>query len=114
MLSTGTKSDVCTARLSSALAVREETGSLQKRHTGWPFLQRWEIAYASRDIPCRQADFEVSAQVGVLAVHCCAWLRLTMLQDKFFTQLRNSADGFNVIADFFGRGILNSPAAASH
>ncbi|CAL5228225.1 g11315 [Coccomyxa viridis] len=34
-------------------------------------------------------------------------------QDKFFTQLRNSADGFNVIADFFGRGILNSPAATS-
>ena len=36
------------------------------------------------------------------------------LQDKFFTQLRNSADGFNVIADFFGRGILNAPAATSH
>ncbi|CAK0785749.1 hypothetical protein CVIRNUC_008960 [Coccomyxa viridis] len=35
-------------------------------------------------------------------------------QDKFFTQLRNSADGFNVIADFFGRGILNNPAAATH
>ena len=38
---------------------------------------------------------------------------LVPLQDKFFTQLRNSADGFNVIADFFGRGILNSPAATS-
>ncbi|KAK9806296.1 hypothetical protein WJX72_009074 [[Myrmecia] bisecta] len=29
-------------------------------------------------------------------------------QDKFFTQLKNSADGFNVIAEFFGRGILNA------
>ena len=28
-------------------------------------------------------------------------------QDKFFTQLRNSADGFGVVADFFGRGLLN-------
>ncbi len=29
-------------------------------------------------------------------------------QDKFFTQLKNSTDGFNVIAEFFGRGILNN------
>eukprot|EP00891_Asterochloris_glomerata_P006754 jgi/Astpho2/6754/e_gw1.00102.4.1_t len=28
-------------------------------------------------------------------------------QDKFFTQLRASPHGFNVIADFFSRGILN-------
>eukprot|EP00873_Tetraselmis_striata_P041163 jgi/Tetstr1/461427/TSEL_006537.t2 len=32
-------------------------------------------------------------------------------QDKFFTQLKNSADGFSVVAEFFGRGILN---AVSH
>lgn len=38
-----------------------------------------------------------------------ALLRLPMpaLQDKFFTQLRASPHGFNVIADFFSRGILN-------
>lgn len=29
-------------------------------------------------------------------------------QDKFFTQLKNSTDGFSVVAEFFGRGILNS------
>ena len=34
-----------------------------------------------------------------------------VLQDKFFTQLRNSADGFNVIAEFFGRGLLNNAHA---
>jgi hypothetical protein len=34
------------------------------------------------------------------------WVNL--LQDKFFSQLRNSADGFGVIADFFGRGLLNN------
>ncbi len=27
-------------------------------------------------------------------------------QDKFFTQLHNSADGFAVVADFFGRGLM--------
>jgi hypothetical protein len=35
------------------------------------------------------------------------------VQDKFFTQLRSSADGFAVIAEFFGRGILNQAAASS-
>ncbi|BDA46644.1 Vacuolar protein sorting-associated protein 11 homolog [Coccomyxa sp. Obi] len=34
-------------------------------------------------------------------------------QDKFFTQLKNSADGFNVIAEFFGRGILNNTSSSS-
>uniref|UniRef100_A0A061SPT2 Vacuolar protein sorting-associated protein 11 n=1 Tax=Tetraselmis sp. GSL018 TaxID=582737 RepID=A0A061SPT2_9CHLO len=34
-----------------------------------------------------------------------------MEQDKFFTQLKNSADGFNVVAEFFGRGLISS---ASH
>jgi Vacuolar protein sorting protein 11 C terminal len=28
-------------------------------------------------------------------------------QDKFFTQLRSSPDGFGVVAEFFGRGMLN-------
>mmetsp|Transcript_24 Transcript_24/g.67 ORF Transcript_24/g.67 Transcript_24/m.67 type:complete len:963 (-) Transcript_24:145-3033(-) len=32
-------------------------------------------------------------------------------QDKFFTALRSSADGFSVIAEFFGRGLVS---AASH
>lgn len=30
------------------------------------------------------------------------------VQDKFFSQLKSSADGFNVIAEFFGRGLLNN------
>ena len=34
-------------------------------------------------------------------------------QDKFFTQLKNSADGFNVIAEFFGRGILNNTSSST-
>ena len=34
-------------------------------------------------------------------------LPMPVLQDKFFTQLRASPHGFNVIADFFSRGILN-------
>lgn len=40
-------------------------------------------------------------------------IELFVVQDKFFTQLKNSADGFNVIAEFFGRGILNKTSAAS-
>jgi hypothetical protein len=47
-----------------------------------------------------------------LAARCAAQLTLCAVfwvgQDKFFTQLKNSADGFNVIAEFFGRGILNT------
>ena len=38
---------------------------------------------------------------------CCTVLFMPVLQDKFFTQLRASPHGFNVIADFFSRGILN-------
>ena len=34
------------------------------------------------------------------------------LQDKFFSQLRSSADGFSVIADFFGRGLLNNSSVS--
>jgi len=34
-------------------------------------------------------------------------------QDKFFTQLKNSADGFSVIAEFFGRGLLNNTSASA-
>jgi hypothetical protein len=29
-------------------------------------------------------------------------------QDKFFTQLKSTPDAFNVIAEYFGRGILNA------
>lgn len=29
-------------------------------------------------------------------------------QDRFFTQLHNSADGFSVVADFFGRGLMGA------
>ena len=35
------------------------------------------------------------------------------LQDKFFTQLKSSADGFSVVAEFFGRGLLNTSATSS-
>ena len=28
--------------------------------------------------------------------------------DKFFTQLQHSADGFAVVADYFGRGLMNN------
>ena len=35
------------------------------------------------------------------------------VQDKFFTQLKNSADGFNVIAEFFGTGLLNASTAST-
>ncbi len=39
---------------------------------------------------------------------------LVMRQDKFFTQLKSSSDGFNVIAEFFGRGLLNNTSASAH
>ena len=47
--------------------------------------------------------------LSTLKACSAAQLRLPMpvLQDKFFTQLRASPHGFNVIADFFSRGILN-------
>ena len=56
---------------------------------------------------CKLCKTRIDADKGVECGVCST-------QDKFFTQLRNSADGFNVIADFFGRGILNNPAAATH
>lgn len=34
-------------------------------------------------------------------------------QDKFFTQLKSSADGFSVVAEFFGRGLLNASTHTS-
>lgn len=34
-------------------------------------------------------------------------------QDKFFTQLHNSADGFGIVADFFGRGLLNNTSVTT-
>ena len=34
------------------------------------------------------------------------------MQDRFFNQLKSSADGFNVIAEFFGRGLLNNATRA--
>jgi len=35
-------------------------------------------------------------------------------QDRFFTELRESGDGFSVIADHFGRGVMNiTPATAA-
>lgn len=53
--------------------------------------------------------------LGLLLSACLSWLMEAHVhvQDKFFTQLRSSADGFAVIAEFFGRGILNSTASAS-
>ena len=83
-------------------------------------FQGKQVATVSQDIPTRQANSEALAQTGIQLMHltkqCLAGIDndLIPLQDKFFTQLRNSADGFNVIADFFGRGILNSPAATSN
>jgi hypothetical protein len=33
-------------------------------------------------------------------------------QDRFFTELREAADGFSVVAEHFGRGLMNMTAAA--
>lgn len=35
------------------------------------------------------------------------------LQDKFFAQLKSSANGFSVIADFFGRGLLDAASIST-
>lgn len=32
--------------------------------------------------------------------------------DQFFKQLENASDGFNVVSEYFGRGIFNAPAGA--
>ena len=34
-------------------------------------------------------------------------------QDRFFTELREHGDGFTVVAEHFGRGIMNLTAAAT-
>ncbi len=34
------------------------------------------------------------------------------LQDRFFTELRESSDGFSVVAEHFGRGLMNMTAAS--
>lgn len=36
-----------------------------------------------------------------------------ILQGKFFTQLRHSADGFGVVSEFFGRGIMNNTSVTT-
>jgi hypothetical protein len=33
-------------------------------------------------------------------------------QDRFFTELRETSDGFSVVAEHFGRGLMNMTAAA--
>lgn len=38
---------------------------------------------------------------------------LLVLQDKFFAQLKSSADGFGVIAEFFGRGLLDASSVSN-
>jgi hypothetical protein len=38
--------------------------------------------------------------------------RLLSLQDRFFSELRESADGFGVVAEHFGRGLMNMTAAS--
>ena len=50
-----------------------------------------------------------SAAHGITCRSICVYqvAGRSLPQDKFFTQLRNSADGFGVVADFFGRGLLN-------
>eukprot|EP00798_Chlamydomonas_sp_ICE-L_P031068 gene31068-7162_t len=36
-----------------------------------------------------------------------------MHQDRFFTELRENADGFSVVAEHFGRGLMNMTAGAT-
>lgn len=33
-------------------------------------------------------------------------------QDRFFTELREAPDGFSVVAEHFGRGLMNMTAAS--
>jgi hypothetical protein len=33
-------------------------------------------------------------------------------QDRFFTELREAGDGFTVVADHFGRGLMNMTHAS--
>ena len=33
-------------------------------------------------------------------------------QDRFFSQLREASDGFGVVAEHFGRGLMNMTAAS--
>jgi hypothetical protein len=40
-----------------------------------------------------------------------AFLGLCFEQDKFFQELEDSSDGFSVIAEHFGRGMLNNVSA---
>ena len=35
------------------------------------------------------------------------------LQDKFFAQLKSSSNGFSVIAEFFGRGLLDAASIST-
>ncbi len=35
-----------------------------------------------------------------------------LAQDRFFTELRESSDGFSVVAEHFGRGLMNMTASA--
>ena len=40
-------------------------------------------------------------------------MMLMWMQGKFFNQLKHSADGFGVVADYFGRGIMNKTSVST-
>ena len=64
---------------------------------------KWSIVqtHATGDNCCVITYNRASIQVVVVA------------QDKFFAQLKSSTNGFGVIADFFGRGLLDASSVST-
>lgn len=58
-----------------------------------------------RDVGC--IDAKATMQVELTQALCLC------LQDKFFAQLKSSPNGFSVIADFFGRGLLDAASIST-
>ena len=77
----------------------------------WPVLQ---MVYGKLYDPRLGQCFII-----ILSGLCYRWPRVLLLntsyimQGKFFTQLKHSADGFGVVAEFFGRGLMNNTSVTT-
>lgn len=70
---------------------------------------------------CMNAEFTAtlllygSSRTQISGPHWMYWRHAAYicLQDKFFAQLKSSPNGFSVIADFFGRGLLDAASIST-
>jgi hypothetical protein len=62
---------------------------------------------------CFLARIHISHEVNGVYTRQCLTAGADCLQDKFFAQLKSSPNGFSVIAEFFGRGLLDAASIST-